>query len=186
MQILLLANPGFSQVIDTCTVNETAVYHVINQNQSSQLYWEVEGGDIISENPSQTDSVEITWNIPGIHEITVYQETPNFCVGELTQVEIKVVESDLGIDLQIPEAFSPNGDSKNNTFVIKTNRQPESFNLKIFNRWGNQLFETANIENQWDGKYKNKDCSDGVYYYILEIKFSAGSQAYKGSVYIKR
>jgi len=72
------------------------------------------------------------------------------------------------------------------TFYIKTNKTPEKFHLTIFNRWGNPVFETEDIEQHWDGEYKNKQCTDGVYYYTLELKFDTRTQTEKGYIYLKR
>lgn len=171
LAILLFAENSFSQVIDTCFVNETAVYHVRNQQNNSLLYWEVLGGEIISENPSQTDSIVVLWNTnAGIYELSIYEKTENNCKGKIAIVEIIIIENDFDIKLDIPNVFTPNGDGTNNYFTIKSNIPPENYKIIIINRWGNKVFETENINNSWDGKTKNRDCSLGVYYYVIQYK----------------
>lgn len=62
--------------------------------------------------------------------------------------------------LPISNAFTPNGDGKNDLFL-------KGIDIQIFNRWG-QLLYTGN--EGWDGKYKGNTVSPGTYYYMLKIK----------------
>lgn len=66
----------------------------------------------------------------------------------------------------IPNAFTPNNDALNNTFnIIKSS--VVSYQLEIFNRWGELLFATVDLDQGWDGTYLNKPAQDGVYVYRL-------------------
>ena len=69
----------------------------------------------------------------------------------------------------IPNVFTPNGDSKNDLFTIKT-VGVKSLNCIIFDRWGLKLFEWDGINGGWDGNTKNGASSDGTYYFVLEYK----------------
>ncbi|MFI5205138.1 MAG: gliding motility-associated C-terminal domain-containing protein, partial [Flavobacteriales bacterium] len=67
----------------------------------------------------------------------------------------------------IPNVFSPNGDGINDAFFIK-GLSGAGNSLKIMNRWGDVLYESADYQNNWNGTAKNgKKLSDGVYYYLL-------------------
>jgi gliding motility-associated-like protein len=71
---------------------------------------------------------------------------------------------DSGCEIIIPNVFSPNHDGENDQFVIKgilgtTNT------VKIFNRWGQIVFEATNYRNTWDGR----DLSDGTYFYEVVV-----------------
>jgi len=61
----------------------------------------------------------------------------------------------------IPNVFTPNGDGKNDTFVPGITCLPTD--LKIFNRWGQVVYNQKNYQNTWDGK----DLPEGIYYYHL-------------------
>jgi len=70
----------------------------------------------------------------------------------------------------IPEGFSPSGDNINDEFEIKNllNIYPD-FELTIFNRWGNPVFNTDNYQNNWDGySFSGVQLPDGTYYYVLQ------------------
>jgi gliding motility-associated-like protein len=68
----------------------------------------------------------------------------------------------------IPNAFSPNGDQFNETIQIHgiTN---EASSFRIFNRWGELIYETQN-NSPWDGNYQNQACMQGVYMYVANIQ----------------
>lgn len=66
--------------------------------------------------------------------------------------------------LFVPNAFTPNGDFVNDSFQLKGEFINE-FNLKIYNRWGEKLFETNKIEDHWDGTFKDKIVPEGIYFY---------------------
>lgn len=68
----------------------------------------------------------------------------------------------------LPNTFTPNGDGANETFhPFHPYRFVPKIEMKIFNRWGELVFETEDPEINWNGKVNNsgKDCNDGVYLY---------------------
>ena len=87
----------------------------------------------------------------------------------------------------LPSVFSPNGDGVNDLFhpcdatttleLQQKNCPPyknvKAVNIKIFNRWGNLVYESNDINVNWDGKNKDskKDCPEGVYFYTAEVHF---------------
>jgi gliding motility-associated-like protein len=68
----------------------------------------------------------------------------------------------------VPNAFSPNGDGLNDTFGA-TGEGMVAYNLQIFNRWGNLIFESNDPKVQWDGKYNNSLSEAGIYVYQLHV-----------------
>lgn len=80
--------------------------------------------------------------------------------------EVEIIPAAL---LYIPNAFTPNGDGLNDTFGGKGEGITE-YNLQIFNRFGNLIFESNDMKNQWDGNYKNEIAPIGVYVYKINAK----------------
>jgi gliding motility-associated-like protein len=74
--------------------------------------------------------------------------------------------------LVIPNAFSPNGDGKNDFFLPLSIDNPTRFLMHIYDRWGALIFESNNIKNGWDGKFKGKDQPTGTYIYYIQYAFS--------------
>lgn len=71
--------------------------------------------------------------------------------------------------LVMPNVFTPNGDTLNNWFNVMASFY-SSFDIKIFDRWGEEVFHSDNARIQWDGTYKGRKAEDGVYLYVISVK----------------
>jgi len=88
-----------------------------------------------------------------------------------------------------PNAFSPNDDGFNDRFqsFFAPECEPITYNLMIFNRWGNQLYESTNPGEGWDGTFRGELHPQEVLVYICQISFPDGtSQEIKGDVVLIR
>jgi gliding motility-associated-like protein len=108
--------------------------------------------------------------------------------GSCAQQEITI---DVEGDIIVYNAISPNGDSKNDTWMIKNIEllQDTRFNhVTIFNRWGDAVFETDNYDNlgrQFNGRNKNgSELPAGTYFY--KITFASGRKLLTGYISLKR
>ncbi len=68
----------------------------------------------------------------------------------------------------MPNAFTPNGDGKNDIFRIPPGHEIESGLFRVFNRWGEQVFQSRDLSKGWDGTIKNIQQQSGVFTYIIE------------------
>ena len=87
-------------------------------------------------------------------------------------------------DIFIPKAFSPNGDGLNDTWKIPALAAFPAFELSVFNRFGQVVFQNKNTNLPWDGRYKGVPVPAGVYVYAIDLKKFPG--ILKGSVLIIR
>jgi len=87
-----------------------------------------------------------------------------------------------------PNAFTPNHDNLNNTFKPHLlNIRKENYHLRIYNRWGQMVFETTNPDEAWDGSYKNEPCPPGTYIWMVEyLDFNGKPENRKGAVTLLR
>lgn len=69
-------------------------------------------------------------------------------------------------DVWLPNAFSPNDDRENDVFILQ-GQAPLEYNLRIFDRWGERLFNSYESKEGWDGTFKEKKCESGVYVWRL-------------------
>tara|TARA_R110002049_G_scaffold20846_10_gene76627 strand:+ start:793 stop:1263 length:471 start_codon:yes stop_codon:yes gene_type:complete len=69
----------------------------------------------------------------------------------------------------LPNAFTPDQDGTNDRFGVVGINVAE-YQLKIFNRWGELIFESSDIANKWDGTHNGNLVPDGVYVYTLFAK----------------
>ena len=86
----------------------------------------------------------------------------------------------------IPNSFTPNNDNLNDCFSLKYWGKMDNFTLKIYNRWGELVFETNDNSVCWDGKYKGKQCEKGNYVYYVRGSSSCGSVNKKGNLLLIR
>lgn len=87
----------------------------------------------------------------------------------------------------IPNVFSPNHDGKNDAFNIHVGKDAIGIDVLIFNRWGEQIFESTSITKSWDGTVKGRDAEVGVYHYIIKVKFRNNNvETYKGDITLLR
>lgn len=71
--------------------------------------------------------------------------------------------------LYIPNTFTPNGDGINDSFSIK-GEEIKTFKLYIFNRWGELIFESDSMDNQWDGNHNNRPVLIDTYIWKVEYE----------------
>ena len=84
-------------------------------------------------------------------------------------------------EIYIPTAFTPNGDDHNELFVISGN-YINSYSMKIYNKWGEELFVSNSIYKYWDGTFKKNKVQQGTYFYIVEVIGEDGNLFKKSGV----
>ncbi len=90
-------------------------------------------------------------------------------------------------DIMIPDAFTPNGDAKNDVFRVLGNvERMEGFRLTIFNRWGRELFHTQDRRKGWDGIYNGHAMGVDTYVYMLEYSIEGAPYLRKGNFHLIR
>ena len=104
-----------------------------------------------------------------------------------------LVKTFTGGIIQLPNAFTPNGDGTNDTYYVLAGagaRMVKDFS--IFNRWGEKVFRVQNVPPNdpaygWNGRYKGRDALGGVYVYYVTLEDSGGhNEVYKGTVVLIR
>lgn len=75
------------------------------------------------------------------------------------------------INYELPNVFTPNGDQQNDLFVPRKSVLVSSISFKVYNRWGNLVFETTNPQIEWNGRdiQSGKLLAEGVYSYVCEV-----------------
>ena len=76
----------------------------------------------------------------------------------------------------IPSGFTPNGDGLNDGFSLVTRfvkhgdlKEIKDFRLSVFNRWGEMIYDSYDVDESWDGRYQDKDCQQGAYIYQIRL-----------------
>ena len=130
--------------------------------------WNFEGSE--ENGPSVNVSFSDTGWVNLIYTIT----NDAGCLDTLS-TEILVIA-----DVIVPNVFTPNGDGKNDLFVIQNLEAFENATLRIYTRWGRLVYESENYINNWDGA----EATDGTYFYVLDVPLL--EKKYEGTVTILR
>lgn len=85
----------------------------------------------------------------------------------IATVEQKVQDASC---LNIPSAFTPDGDGTNDVWVIRSLSDYPDCKVDIFNQWGSLLFSSKGYTTPWDGRYNGEAVQAGTYYYVIRIK----------------
>jgi gliding motility-associated-like protein len=89
-------------------------------------------------------------------------------------------------EVYIPNAFSPNGDGKNDVFRVRSNNIDTMY-LAVYDRWGQLMFESRDQRIGWDGSYKGAEMEPAAYAFFLYAKcIGSGEISIKGNVTIVR
>lgn len=93
--------------------------------------------------------------------------------GEANPFVVSISES----ILEMPNAFSPNGDGYNDVYKVKDGyKSIVSFEATIFNRWGQKLYSWNTLDGGWDGKFHGSTVKDGVYFVVVKAKGADGRE----------
>ncbi len=123
---------------------------------------------------------EYTFTESGSHSIELYaifnQGTDTIAYTQEyweSENPLRVTISESKLDM--PNAFSPNGDGLNDTYKAKEGYQSiVEFHAIIFNRWGQKIYEWDDPSGEWDGTHNGHDVKDGVYFVDVQAKGADG------------
>ncbi len=131
-----------------------------------------EGADGGSSLTRYEESPEYTFVDAGKTDVKVYACLNNEHVDSAT-ISVTIYDS----ILEMPNAFTPNGDDANETYSAKKNhRSIVEFHAYIFNRWGQKLYEWTDVNGEWDGTYNGHPVKDGVYFVLVNARGADGKE----------
>lgn len=127
------------------------------------------------------ENTEYVFAEAGTHYIRLYatftrgsetiEYTEEYWATEAEPLQVTISES----KLIMPNAFSPNHDSSNNTYKVKEYQSLVEFHATIYNRWGQKLYEWDDpAADGWDGTFHGNDVKEGVYFVEVRAKGADG------------
>lgn len=171
--------------IDKYPVPDIAVSRdtVINAREQVQLH--ASGADHYLWYPSDwLDNDTISDPLSGPHAPVTYRVIGinQYGCSDTAQVKIDIRE-----ELFVPNAFSPNGDGKNDVFRIENIGYQGVNAFLIFNRWGQKIFGTIDGTRGWDGTQDGVPVETGTYYYDIRLGMRDGTvKIFRGDVTLVR
>lgn len=129
--------------------------------------WKANGEDISGSGSSLTHKP--TKN-PTTYSLTI--RTANGCEVTLTTPPIRVTLP----EFDVPNAFTPDGDGNNDFFNVVFTGNVEIVEFRIWNRWGQLVYNNDNKSTGWDGKSGGRDAPSDVYVYNIVLRFPDGQE----------
>jgi gliding motility-associated-like protein len=156
---------------------------LLNTSSSDVIKWAWSPSDYLScaecQSPVTEPKEDVTYIVTGT--------TQHGCaISDTLHIKLLCDQS----HVYIPSAFTPNGDKKNDLFYVKGRGVKMVKSVKIFNRFGQAVFEKINFQiddpsSAWDGKYKGLEVSTGAYVYFAEMICATGEIfSFKGTVMV--
>lgn len=164
--------PEASFEVPSATVQAEVPVTFINTSQQGNTWlWDFGDGNT----SVARDGVHV-YASPGVYQVqlTAYHNASCFDVSEV--LEITVFS-----EIVIPNAISPNGDGANDRWIIENLGFYQDHLLRVYNQWGNIVFESLGYQNDWDGE----NLPDGTYFYTLEFPLQQ-IESIKGYLEIRR
>lgn len=148
---------------------EVATFTDLSTGPSPLVNWYWAFGDSAAAN---TQNPTHAYNGQGDYSVLLVVRDLNGCLDSVRQ--------DISIVLlpDVPTAFSPNGDSQNDFFFVRGGPF-KSVNVRVYNNWGQLIFETNDQLEGWDGKFKDIDQPLGVYVWVVEVEMLNGKSVKK-------
>jgi len=195
---LLVTGPGGNQIAVHDTVVEVypnaTAYFTVNppvvntgdpvyfynlSNQANQFVWDFGDG----QTSTQISPVHVFQQV-GSYDISLIANNDYNCPDTLIVEDAVLVE--VGGYIEFPNAFTPDPSGSsggaydptmlNNDIFFPVFAGVEEFELQIYNRWGELLYQSKDINIGWDGYYRNRMAQQGVYVWRASVTFTDGKQ----------
>lgn len=172
VELHVLDTAKASALFAPCIFTGEESLFAVDQGQADLVYtWTVDG-----ELLGTGAEMPVTIHTPGLHHVVLGVVTPPGCDSE-TAYEVPVQ----GDVVFVPNVFTPNVfDNLNSAFEV-VGVERSTWDLKVFNRWGESVFEQRDYKNNWNAS----GLASGVYYYLLQNAVCPGRE-YKGVVSVIR
>ena len=166
---------------DTTVFAGTTVTLPVTYSPPYVFSWDPESGlsCLVCSNPTVTPEDDITYHLTISDDAGCFTSSGIFVIRVFPE------------NVEIPNAFTPNHDGVNDFFnvVLSDDVAPllDVTGFRIYDRWGQKVYDNDTPDTGWDGKFKGKDMPSDTYVYIVEVTFLNGKQkTLKGEVTLIR
>lgn len=159
--LFLYTTIGFGQqTIELCPGEQRIVTYFTDNIGVGINLWSINGETFV------TNELNYVYRTYGTYTVKLIRE------NVLCRVEDSLIVNVIPcpqVIYWIPNTFTPDNDEHNQTFrpIFNEGIDVDGFYLVIYNRWGQIIWETNNLNGEWDGTYGGNKCSDGIYIWKL-------------------
>ncbi len=149
-------------------------FHFFNNSSNATTYqWEFGDGT----QGTETNPIHLYDADPTSYTVVLIANNPGNCPDTASMTI--VVKDELVFFA--PNSFTPDGDEFNNDFqpVFLSGFDPQDFTMLIYNRWGEIIFESHDVDQGWDGTYHDELLKEGVYTWVFEFKSSENDKRFR-------
>lgn len=155
IDVMPIPKPDFSWYPSFPKLGDEVVF-TFNSNTPFDYHWIFNG----KVDTNAGNEFRVIMDSSGLNKVGLYMKNDLGC----DNTKFYSFNIDNGYLFLIPEAFSPNGDGVNDVFKIEAPEGLKSCEIRIFNRWGQILYKSNDMNNiSWDGKFNNEIVADGGY-----------------------
>ena len=164
------------------TYGESILLDAFVTDPFAQITWYDQLGNVLCSNCS---SVEVSPTMSTFYYAEANGDS-GCTVSDTVRTDIKNGCSDG--EIMVPNFISPNGDGINDDVRVRYNAIQSINKMRIFNRWGQLIFKTDDVDNdRWDGSVNNGVANPGVYIYFIEYQCLNGDEVFlKGNITVLR
>jgi gliding motility-associated-like protein len=156
----------------TTIFNTTVDVNPVLSGSEYTYYWSAPEG-IPSTSTEESPRITFPEGIPGIYEVALTVTNEYGCF--YTVKHTVSVESD--VIIYAPNIFTPDGDFYNETWRVHMDGiDIYDFHLRMYNRWGETVWESFDAEGVWDGTYGGNLVQDGTYIWVINVKESTNDR----------
>ncbi|MBK8565358.1 MAG: gliding motility-associated C-terminal domain-containing protein [Saprospiraceae bacterium] len=122
-------------------------------------------------------------------DVMVYEICNSDCPDDCDRATVRfnVLGTDENQDCFAPNIITPNGDGINDNFEVPClETSYKDNNVRIFNRWGDKVFDKDGYANDWDGRYKGNSLPPGTYFYLIQTEKGKSEKCLQGYFTITR
>lgn len=166
--------PPQADFIFTQLTNQSIEFNNLTTN-ANQFIWEFGDGEISAdENPTHK------YDQAGFYDVWLTTSSPNGCIDSTSRL-VEVISE---FYFYVPNAFTPNGDGNNETFG-GAGKGFSDYRLQVWNRWGQLIYETEDVNQPWDGTHNGELVPQGTYLYRIELQLPLTDEVPEYSGYVQ-
>ena len=159
-QITINKGPASNFIVDYEIANVNQLIRFTDQSIQNGATWFWDFGDNSADSTSTLQNPIHYFREPGHFRVCLTTSDKNGCLDTICRTEI------ISLPIGVPNGFSPNNDGQNDSFKVYGGPFKQ-LNLKIYNNWGQLIFESTKQADGWDGTYKGVEQPAGVYIYTV-------------------
>ncbi|MBL4654924.1 MAG: gliding motility-associated C-terminal domain-containing protein, partial [Bacteroidia bacterium] len=165
-----------------CTIDLTALPGISKNylKWSSFKLWKPDGYNVYAGSVFPLKLISSTTDTTFVHDSLkcmdnqIYYQVEAYITDSLSGCHYSFSDtaSTTCSEIELPNVFTPNQDDSHNTFIPIVYQNIVSVDIKIYNRWGQLVSRSSDIDNLWDGTNirTKKDCKVGTYFYVADVE----------------